>query len=231
MEDAVNAQPGFPQYKTEGLPSAKPILTSTYIVVVVLMLLASAASAQSIFVQGSAGIEVRRFSAETEKSAFDGAAPAVVLGIGTELMQHWPVSVQLSLNGESKLERVTDVVVFGQPRAIHNLYTSERRGLAVLAGYRTSAHRRARFGYYGGVSFSLFRREIASDAASIVLNTVDSSSVFEERLTTPVVAVDATVRIRDHFAVLATVVVQGLEIGEELGGHSIQSSIGARVSF
>src|SRR4051794_24570095 len=122
------------------------VLTSACILLAALMLPASAASAQSIFVQGTAGVEIRRFSAETDKSAFDGTAPAVVVGIGTEVMRHWVVDAELSLNGESKTETTTDVVIFGQPRTIHNVYTSERRGLAVLAGYRTAADHPVRLG-------------------------------------------------------------------------------------
>jgi Outer membrane protein beta-barrel domain len=206
-------------------------LASTCILLAALMLAASAASAQSVFVQGTGGVEIRRFSAETDKSAFDGTASAVVLGIGTELIPHWVVGAEFSLNGESTRETSTDVVVFGQPRTIHNVYTSERRGVAVVAGYRTAVHHGVQLGSYGGVSFSVFRREIASDAAPIVLNTAASSSVFEERLTGPIVAVDLAVPINGHLAVVSAVSVQGLKIGEELGGHSIQPSIGARIAF
>jgi Outer membrane protein beta-barrel domain len=206
-------------------------LTSRCVPLAALLLAASSASAQSIFVQGGAGIEIKRFSAETDKSAFDGTAPAFVLGIGTELMQHWVVSGQVSLNGESKRETTTDVVVFGQPRTIHNVYTSQRHGIAALAGYRTAARQAVRLGIYGGVSFSAFRREIASDAATIVLNTPASASVYDERLTGPVVAFDVSIRVNDHVAVVSEISLQGLTVGEELGGHSLQPSIGARFSF
>ncbi|MFL6278602.1 MAG: outer membrane beta-barrel protein [Vicinamibacterales bacterium] len=206
-------------------------LTSTSILLALLVLPASAVSAQTIFVQGTVGVDIKRFSAETDKSAFDGTARAVVIGGGTELMRHLAVDAELSLSGESKTETTTDVVIFGQPRTIHNIYTSERRGLAVVAGYRTAAHHPVRLGIYGGVSFSIFRREIASDAASIVLNTAASASVFEERLTGPIVAFDATVRVSEHLGVISAVSVQGLKIGEELDGHSIQPSVGVRVSF
>src|SRR5436190_8066103 len=228
VNDAVRAQLGFRLHETGRWQTA---LTSTSILLAALMFPASAVSAQSIFVQGAAGIEIRRSSADTHKSASDRTAPAVVLGIGTELMHHWVVDAELSLDGESKTETTTDVVVFGQPRTIHNVYTSERRGVAVLAGYRTAAQHRVRLGFYGGVSFSNFRREIASDAAAIVLNTAASTSVFDQRLTAPIVAFDAAVRVTDHLAVVSAVSVQGLKIGEELGGHSIQPSIGARISF
>jgi hypothetical protein len=231
VNDAVRTQLGFRHRETDRWQTAMTALTSTSILLAVLMLPASAASAQSIFVQGAAGVEIRRFSAEADKSAFDGTAPAVVIGGGTELMQHWAVGAELSLNGESKTETATDVVVFGQPRTIHNVYTSARRGFAVVAGYRTPAQHPVRVGFYGGVSFSIFRREIASDAATIVLNTPASTSVFEERLSGPIVAFDAAVRVTDHLAVVSAVSVQGLKIGDELEGHSIQPSIGARISF
>jgi hypothetical protein len=206
-------------------------LTSTAILLALLVLPASAASAQTTFFQGTAGVEIRRFSAETDKSAFDGTARAVVIGGGAELMRHWAVDAELSLNGKSNTETTTDVVIFGQPRTIHNVYTSERRGFAVVAGYRTAVHHPVRIGFYGGLSFSIFRREIASDAAALVLNTAASTSVFEERLVGPIIAFDAAVRVSDHLAVVSAVSLQGLKIGEELDGHSIQPSVGARISF
>ena len=231
MDDAIRVQLGFRRDVRDRWQTARTVLTSTCILLAALMVSASAASAQTIFVQGTVGAEVRRFSAETDKSAFDGTARAFVFGGGTELMRHWVVGAELSLNGQSKTETTTDVVIFGQPRTIHNVYTSERRGFAVVAGYRTAAHHPVRVGVYGGVSFSIFRREIGSDAATIVLNTAASSSVFEERLTGPIVALDAAVRVNDHFAVVSAVTLQGLKIGEELDGHSLQPSVGARISF
>src|SRR3954470_12044713 len=71
VNDAVRAKLDFRQPETDRWQTAMTALTSTCILLGALMVPASAASAQSIFVQGGAAIEHRRFSAETDKSPFD----------------------------------------------------------------------------------------------------------------------------------------------------------------
>ncbi len=135
--------------------------------VALLLAFAPAASAQSLFVDLSAGADVRRFSADPEKSAFDGTAHAFVFAAGTEFHPHWTASVEADFGGRSTATTTIPVEIFGESRVIHTSYTSERRSISALAGYRTGGGRRIRTGYYVGVVFTTFRREIVSDAESI----------------------------------------------------------------
>jgi hypothetical protein len=198
---------------------------------VALVAFASSASAQSIFIEASAGADIRRFAADPEKSAFDGTARTFAFAAGTELHSHWVASGEVDLGGRSIRSTATPVVIFGESHVIHNSYTSERRSFSALAGYRTAGDRRVRMGYYGGVVFTLLRREIVSDAESIVLQTDVPGSVYEQRLTGPVVGADVAVRAAAHVSILGAVRAQGLRIGEDLGGHSVRPSIGVRISF
>ena len=116
-------------------------------VLVALLMLPSGVSAQSLVVQAGAGPDIKRFSDEAGQSAYDGTALAVVFGIGQEIASHWVISAEVDLGGRSTRRTTTDgVIISGQSRVIHNSYTSQRRSVAVFAGYRTAAHRRVRLG-------------------------------------------------------------------------------------
>lgn len=198
---------------------------------VALIALASVASAQSIFIDGSVGADLRRFAADPDKSAFDGTATAFAFAAGTEFHPHWIATAAVDFGGSSTTDTTTPVVIFGEPRVIHNSYTSTRRSISALAGYRTGTDRRVRLGYYGGVVFTTFRREIVSDAESIVLQAAAPGSEYEERLTGPIVGADIAIRAAAHLSAVAALRVQSLRIGDELGGYSVRPSIGVRIAF
>jgi hypothetical protein len=62
---------------------------------------ASGAAAPTVFVQGSVGTDVRRFSGEGGSSPFDGSSTAMAFAVGTELARHWVVSADVDLGGRS----------------------------------------------------------------------------------------------------------------------------------
>jgi Outer membrane protein beta-barrel domain len=196
-----------------------------------LMLSAAGASAQSVFVQGSVGSEIKRFSGEPGNSVFDGTARAVTVGAGGHIMPHWSVGAELDLGARSTTTTTTSVSVSGQNRDIHNAYTSQRRSASALIGYQTSIRHGVQVGYYAGMSFSTVRREIASDAEAVVLQTPAPTSIYTDRLAGPIVGIDAAIRVAPHAAVVVGLRAQGLTLSGDLGGHSIRPSIGARFSF
>ena len=192
---------------------------------------ASSASAQSLFAQGSVGVDVRRFSAEPEKSPYDGTGSTFAFGGGAELIGHWVVSAEADFGSSTTTSTQTSVVFNGQTLTVHTSYSAERRSVSALAGYRSDSHRRWRIGYYGGVSFTNLRREIVSDAESIVLQAPAPGSIYDQRLTSAIVGLDVAVRVTAHLAIVPALRAQGLTIGTELGGYSVRPSIGGRVSF
>jgi outer membrane protein with beta-barrel domain len=192
---------------------------------------ASSASAQSVFAQGSVGVDVRRFSAEPEKSPYDGTAPTFMFGGGAEFIGHWVATAEADFGSSTTTSTQTSVVFNGQTLTVHTSYSAERRSVSALAGYRSDGHRRWRVGYYGGVSFTNLRREIVSDAESVVLQAPAPGSVYDQRLTSAIVALDVAIRVGAHLAIVPALRAQGLTIGTELGGYSIRPSIGGRVSF
>lgn len=196
-----------------------------------LLLAAPSASAQSMFVQGSAGREIKRFSGEPENSVFDATASAITLGAAGHIMPHWTIGAELDLGGRSTTSRTTSVSVSGQNRDIHTDYTSERRSASALVGYQTSPRHGVQLACYAGLSFSTVRREIASDAEAVVLQAPAPTSLYTDRLAGAIVGVDAVIRLAPHLAVVPGLRAQGLALGGDLGGHSIRPSIGARVSF
>jgi hypothetical protein len=196
-----------------------------------LLTLASGASAQTLFVQAGVGADVRRFSAEPEKSPFDGTASAFTVGAGAELRHHWVVSAEADLGGRTTTSSTVTVVFSGQTLTIHNAYSAERRSISALAGYRSNPQRRWRVGYYAGVSFTNLRREIVSDAESVVLQAPAPGSVYDQRVTSPIIGLDVSIRLGPHLAVVPALRAQGLTIGTDLSGYSIRPTVGARFSF
>lgn len=100
------------------------------------MLSAADISAQSVFVQGSAAAEVKRFSGEPENTVFDGTAGAITFGVGGHITAHWTVGAELDLGAPSTTTTTTSVSVSGQNRDIHDAYTSQRRSVGVTCSGR-----------------------------------------------------------------------------------------------
>jgi hypothetical protein len=200
------------------------------LIALVVFLSAATASAQSLFVQGTAGADIKRFSADDETSVFDGRARVIAVSVGGHLMPHWTVMAELDAGAPSSQATVTSLTVAGRVHDIHNQYTSQRRGISALVGYETSSHGGVRFAYYAGLSFSIFRREITSDAGEVVLQAAAPASIYTDRLTGPIVGIDAMIRLAPHLALVPSLRAQGLPLGD-LGGHDMRPSLGARVSF
>jgi hypothetical protein len=201
------------------------------VVIAGLMLSAADASAQSVFVQGSAAAEVNRFSGEPANTVFDGTVRAIALGVGGHITAHLTVSAELDLGARSTQSTTTTVSVSGQSRAIHNSYTLQRRSISALLGYQTSLHHGLQVGYYAGLSFSTAQREITSDAEAVVLQTPAPTSSFTDRVTGAIVGIDAAFRVAPHIALVPALRAQGLPLSGDLGGHSIRPSIGVRIWF
>jgi hypothetical protein len=202
-----------------------------WLMALIVVLTAGHASAQSVFIQGSVGADIKRFSGEPGTSVFDGTAGAYAIGIGGHVTPHWTVGAELDVGTRSTSTTTVSVSVSGEIRDIHNSYTSDRRGASALVGYHTSPHRGVQIAYYAGLSFSTFRREITSDAGEIVLQTPAPTSLYTDRLAGPIVGVDVAIRLASHLWLVPALRVQGLALGGDLGGHSIRPNIGARVSF
>jgi hypothetical protein len=82
-----------------------------------------------------------------------------------------------------------------------------------------------------GLSFTAFRREIASDAPDIVLQEPSPLSVLDERVTGPIVGIDAAIRLAPHVALVPGFRAQGLSLSGDLRGFSLRPTINGRLSF
>ena len=102
----------------------------------VLVLTAATASAQSAFVQGTFGADIKRFSGEAGTSVFDGTAQLFAIGAGGHSRRTGRCSPNSTSSGSSSQTTTTTVAISGQPRDIHNTYTSERRGLRLSSATR-----------------------------------------------------------------------------------------------
>ena len=200
-------------------------------VALLFVFMASEAAAQSAFVEGGISREVKRFSREGDRSAFDGTVNTVWAGAAGFLVSRVSVGIELDLGEESTFQETQTVTVSGRPAEITTSYTSRRRSIAALAGLHSPPDRPVRVGCYVGLSFTAFRRTIASDAPTVVLQEPAEPSVFEERITGPIVGVDAAIRVAPNVAIVPALRAQGLSLSGDLSGFSLRPSIGARVSF
>jgi hypothetical protein len=196
-----------------------------------IVLAPAAASAQSLFVQGSGGREIKRFSGSPEDGVFDTAASVLAVSAGRAVTPHLTLGVELDLGGKSTSERTTSVVVSGQLREIRTRYTMRRRSASPLIGYQTASHHPIQVACYAGLSFSVVSREIGSDGQSAALGTPQDSTTFTDRVTGAIVGLDLVVRAAPHLAIVPGLRAQGLGLAGDLNGHSIRPTIGARFSF
>lgn len=195
------------------------------------LIVAQEAAAQSVFVEGAFSREVKRFSHEGDRSAFDGTASGFSIGVAGLIATRWSVGVEFDRGGRSTVTETVSVTISGRPREIHTSYTSRRRSVSAVAGFHTPSDRLVQVGCYVGLSFTAFRREISSDAPAIVLEQPAPLAVYEERITGALVGIDAAIRISRHFAVVPALRAQGLSLSGDLTGFSLRPSIGGRVTF
>ncbi len=191
----------------------------------------SEAAAQSGFVQGGFAGDIKRFSNDGGQSAFDGTTGAVWVGGGGFLMPRFSVGVELDLGGDTTNSETVSVSISGRPTEITTTYTSRRRTVSALAGIHADAGSAVRIGCYVGLSFTAFRRTIASDAPPVVLEEPEPLAEFDERVTGAIVGVDVAVRVAPHLSIVPALRAQGLSLSGDLTGFSIRPSIGARVTF
>ncbi|MEN3339025.1 MAG: hypothetical protein V7647_2701 [Acidobacteriota bacterium] len=201
------------------------------ILALVVILSAATASAQTAFIQGGAGRDIRRFSGDAETSVFDGSAGSFTAAVGGHVLPHWILSAEFDAGQRSSQSTTTTVTINGLPRDIHTSYASDRRSLSALVGYETTARHRVQFVYAAGLSFTTFRRDISSDGEEIVLQSPAPGSRYTSRLSGAIAGVDTVIHIAPHLALVPGVRVQGLAIDPDLGAFSIRPSAAARISF
>jgi hypothetical protein len=199
--------------------------------VVVVALAAAPASAQSVFVQGTYGIDVRRFSAGEDERVFDSAVPGLSAAVGGFFSAHVSAGVELDAGGTSTESRSVSLTIAGRPATVTTTYGLRRRTVSALAGFHTGAGGRVRFAAYAGLAFNSVRREIAADAPPIVLAVPPEPSVFTDRTTDPLAGADLAVRVSSRLALVATVRAQGLTLTGDLRGFSIRPGAGLRATF
>ncbi|MEP6916427.1 MAG: outer membrane beta-barrel protein [Acidobacteriota bacterium] len=196
-----------------------------------IVLAPAAASAQSLFVQGGGGREIKRFSGSSDDRVFDAAASVVAVSAGGAITPHLTLSVELDLGSTSTTDRTTSVLVSGQVRDLRTRFTIRRRSASPLVAYQTAPHHAVQVACYVGISFSAVTREITSDAQPLALGTPQEATTFTDRVTGAIVGVDLAVHVAPHVALVPGLRAQGLDLSGDLNGHSIRTTLGARFSF
>jgi hypothetical protein len=194
-------------------------------------LVAADAAAQTGFVQGGYIRDIKRFSHEGQASVFDGTVDGFSIGAAGFIAPHWSAGIELDYGGATTATEIVTVSISGRPAEIRTDYTSKRRSVEALAGLHTRADRPVRVGCYAGLSFTAFRREIASNAPAIVLQEPSPLSVLNERVTGAIVGVDVAIRLGAHVAVVPGFRAQGLSLSGDLTGFSLRPGISGRISF
>jgi hypothetical protein len=208
------------------MPAARAIF-----VILALAAAAPSALAQSAFVQGGYGVEMRRFSAEEGDRIFDANSGHLTIGGGGFLTPHISASLELERGEASTVTRSATLTFASGPGTVTTAYTLRRRGASALIGIHSSAARRIRVGAYAGLSFSSVRREIASNAPPIVLALPLDTAVFTDRTAGPIVGVDAAFHVAPHVAVVGMLRAQALTLTGDLRGFTVRPSAGARITF
>jgi hypothetical protein len=198
---------------------------------VLLASVATTASAQSVLLQGTYGVDVRRFSAGEDERVFDGEPPGFSAGVAAFLTAHVTAGLELDAGRTSTAARSVSLTIAGRPATVTTSYGIRRRTVSALAGFHTGWRGRVELGAYAGLAFNSVRREIASDAPPIVLSSPAEPSVFTDRTTDPVAGADLAVRVSPQLAVVVSVRAQGLTLTGDLQGFSVRPGAGIRVTF
>jgi hypothetical protein len=191
----------------------------------------AAGSAQSVFVQGAYGPDVRRFSGDDTERVFDASVPAVTIGGGGFVRPHVSLSLEADFGGTSTEARTVTLTLAGRPATITTTYGLQRRSIAALAGVHTNRDGRVHVAGYAGLAFSAVRQEVVSDAPPIVLSNPQPPTIFSGRTAEPIVGADVIVAVAGPLAVSGGVRAQGLALGGTLRGFSVRPRVGLRVSF
>ncbi len=208
-------------------------ITAARAVLVIVVLAASApkALAQSAFVQGGYGVDIRRFSAEEGDRIFDANSGHLTIGAGGFITPHVSASLELELGEPSTVTRSATFTFASGPATVTTAYTLRRRGASALIGIHTLPMRRIRAGAYAGLSFTSARREITSNAPPIIMSLPPETAIFTDRTAGPVVGVDVAFQVAPHVAVVAMVRGQALTLTGDLRGFTVRPSAGARITF
>jgi hypothetical protein len=194
-------------------------------------LVAANAAAQTAFVQGGYARDVKRFSHLAQPSVFDAAADGFLLGGSGFIASRWSAGLEMDFSAATTVTETVSVSISGRPLDIHTDYTSRRRSVSALLGFHTPAGRLVRVGCYAGLSFTAFRREIASDAPPVVLQEPSPLVVLDERVTGAIVGVDVAIRLGARLAIVPGFRAQGLSLSGDLTGFSLRPLISGRVTF
>ncbi|MGH9374480.1 MAG: hypothetical protein ACRD15_23425, partial [Vicinamibacterales bacterium] len=154
-----------------------------------------------------------------------------LLGASGFVASRWSLGIEMDFSGPSTVGETVMVSIAGRPTEIRTDFTSRRRSVSALLGFHTGPARRVRVGCYAGLSFTAFRREILSDAPSIVLQEPSPLSVLEERVTGAIVGVDVAIRLGAHAAIVPGLRAQGLSLSGDLTGFSLRPGVSARIVF
>jgi hypothetical protein len=198
--------------------------------VVACLFWAAGVSAQTVFVQGGGGREVKRFSGEPDTPVFDATTSAWTAAVAGFVAPRWTVGLELDIGGRSTVSHSETVTISGRPTTVTTDFTTRRKGLSALVGYHTAGPR-VRVGYYAGLSFSTVRREIGSNAPAVVLTEPPQISIFTDRVAGAIVGIDGAIALTPHVAIVPSLRAQALALSGDLAGHSVRPSLCARITF
>jgi hypothetical protein len=194
------------------------------------LLIPAASSAQTGFLQGGYGVEVRRFSRGETDGVLDGNAGTLDAAAGAFLTPRFTASLELDLGASSSIAETVSVAVAGRPSSITTTYESRQRSAAAMAGFHSSSSRRVRVAVYGGLAFISFRREVSSDAPRIVLSASPPPAVFIDRTVAPAVGLDVAARLAPRLDLVGSVRAHGIPLAN-IDGFCVRPAALLRVTF
>ena len=187
--------------------------------------------AQTAYVQGGIGTDVRRFSGQPADRVFDGNVATLMIGGGGFLTSMISAGVELDIGAESDVAQSVTVTIAARPETVTTTYASRRRAVSALFGIHSTARHAVRVGVYAGLAFTALQQRIAANAPAIVLPAPPPATEFTHLAAAPIVGVDVAVAISRLVSVVGVVRAQSLELSNELRGFSVRPGVAVRVSF
>ena len=201
------------------------------------------ASGQVVLAGGGLQRDVQRFSGHPDLNRLDGSSRGWTAFGGVTLRSHIVARTEGSRGKTIDDEHVFTVDVDGRLATIQSSLSHRTRSIAALGGYSHPISSRIRLVFLAGGSFTHVERTFTTNAPDLILVPMvnptvvvqafrpPNSTILEDDFTAFVAGLDAILLVTRHFAIVAGVRAQPLDLEVDLPGWSVRPFAGAAWMF
>ena len=218
-------------------PMTMPGHDSLVVAIACAMLAAgSIADAQTVWAGAAAQADVQRFPQDLVPNRLDGVAGGWSAFAGATPARHLAVEVEWTAD-TIRDARAVALNLEGRLVTIQSTLAHRTRIVSGLTGFAHTAGARTRISYLAGAAWLKVERTFTTDAAEFVLafpsdRGAPAASTTGDRSVTPVVGIDALVRLSRHVSAFGGARAHAVPVEpEEMSGWSVRIMAGGAWVF